>query len=132
MGLRRSSYRDGPRDRHSDRRHDDRDRGDRYRGGGDRYDRYNDYDRYDRDRRDDRDRYRDDYRDREWRDRRSPPPRGSGGGGSARYSPKRRSYSRSPARGASGTAVGGGQAISPRPSGYDAPANTHEPGAPRW
>jgi len=57
---------------------------------------------------------------------------GGGGGGSGRYSPKRRSYSRSPARGASGTTVGGGQAISPRPSGYDAPANTHEPGAPRW
>ena len=85
-----------------------------------------------RDRRDDRDRYRDEYRDREWRDRRSPAPRASGGGGSARYSPKRRSYSRSPARGASGTTGGGGQAISPRPSGYDASANTHEPGAPRW
>lgn len=71
MGLRRSDYSG---------------RGDDRRGGGggrrddrSRYDRDRDYDRYDR--RDDRDR---DYRD----SRRSPPPR--------RYSPRRRSYSRSP------------------------------------
>ncbi|RPD74568.1 RNA-binding domain-containing protein [Lentinus tigrinus ALCF2SS1-7] len=69
----------------------------------DRYDRFDDRDRRDRDPyrsrydRDDRD--RDNYgRDsRDWRDRRSPPPR-------SRYSPeyrRRRSYSRSPPRGSS-------------------------------
>lgn len=84
---------------------------DSYRGGGggggrdsfrDSYrDSYRDRDSnrdYDRDyRRDDRDRdYYGGGRDREWRDRRSPPPR--------RYSPdyrRRRSYSRSPPRGSS-------------------------------
>ncbi|KAG8835512.1 hypothetical protein FRC18_000350 [Serendipita sp. 400] len=87
MGLRRSDYGDSRRDRRDYRRDD---RGGRYDGDRDR-------DRYDHDRRDDRDRDRDyrDYRDsKDWRDKRS--PRGS------RYSPRRRSRSRSP-RGASPT-----------------------------
>jgi len=66
-------------------------------GGGGGYDRRDDYrDSRDRDRRDrDRDPYGRDNRD--WRDRRSPPPRN-------RHSPdyrRRRSYSRSPPRGGS-------------------------------
>ncbi|KAI0773749.1 hypothetical protein C8Q74DRAFT_1201138, partial [Fomes fomentarius] len=76
---------------------------DTYSGSGRDYDRYDDRDRRDRDpyrSRNDRDeRDRDHYgRDnRDWRDRRSPPPR-------SRYSPdhrRRRSYSRSPPRGSS-------------------------------
>ncbi|KAK2462344.1 hypothetical protein APHAL10511_005650 [Amanita phalloides] len=74
----------------------------------------------------DRDRERDPYgrdNNRDWRDRRSPPPRGGGG----RYSPdyrRRRSYSRSPPRGSSPS----------RAREYDAPsaapAGSGEP--PRW
>ncbi|KAJ8502147.1 hypothetical protein ONZ51_g226 [Trametes cubensis] len=91
-----------------------------YSGRDDRYDRYDDRERRDRDPyrssrydRDDRDR---DYygRDsRDWRDRRSPPPR-------SRYSPeyrRRRSYSRSPPRGSS-----------PRRD-YDAPSSSALPAA---
>ena len=89
MGHRRSSNRD-------DRRRDDRDR-----------DRDRDHRRSDRDRDRDRDYY---GRDKDWRDRRSPPPRSRG------YSPdhkRRRSYSRSPPpRGTS----------PPRGRDYDAPA----------
>lgn len=80
--------------------------GDNYRGGRDsgrdRRDEYRERDRdYGRDHGRDRDRDRDPYgRDnRDWRDRRSPPPARGGGG---RYSPeprRRRSYSRSPVRG---------------------------------
>ncbi|CCA71760.1 hypothetical protein PIIN_05695 [Serendipita indica DSM 11827] len=83
MGLRRSDYSANSR-RDRDYRRDDRDRG--------RYDRERYDDRYDRrDERGDRD-----YRgDREWRDRRSPPRN------SSRYSPRRRSPSRSPPRGGS-------------------------------
>ncbi|EIW82190.1 RNA-binding domain-containing protein, partial [Coniophora puteana RWD-64-598 SS2] len=76
----RDSYRDSYRDRDS---HRDRDR-----------ERDRDFRRSDRDK--DRDPYGRDSRD--WRDRRSPPPR------SGRYSPdyrRRRSYSRSPPRGSS-------------------------------
>ncbi|KAI0363831.1 RNA-binding domain-containing protein [Pilatotrama ljubarskyi] len=94
---------------------------DTYSGREDRYDRYDDRDRRDRDPyrssrydRDDRDR---DYygRDRDWRDRRSPPPR-------SRYSPeyrRRRSYSRSPPRGSSPT----------RARDYDAPSSSAVPAA---
>ncbi|KAF9028320.1 RNA-binding domain-containing protein, partial [Hymenopellis radicata] len=99
MGHRRSN-----RDSHySGRDSSYRDR-DSYRDRGDRRDR-------DRDR--DRDYYGRDGRD--WRDRRSPPPRGTG-----RYSPdyrRRRSYSRSPPRGSSPT----------RARDYDA-----APPADRW
>ncbi|KDR74388.1 hypothetical protein GALMADRAFT_141433 [Galerina marginata CBS 339.88] len=110
MGHRRSG-RDSHRDRDRDRDRDHRDRDSR-RGGGDR-------DR-DRDRGGDRDKDRDGYgRDKDWRDRRSPPPSKSG-----RYSPeyrRRRSYSRSPPpRGSSppprGSANGGGR-------DYDAPSS---------
>ncbi|KAI0637672.1 hypothetical protein C8Q77DRAFT_1214727 [Trametes polyzona] len=95
---------------------------DTYSGREDRYDRYDDRDRRDRDPyrssrydRDDRDR---DYygRDsRDWRDRRSPPPR-------SRYSPeyrRRRSYSRSPPRGSSPA----------RARDYDAPSSSAVPAA---
>lgn len=85
----RDSYRDSyRRDDYRDRDYRERDR---------------DYGR-DRDRESGRDRDRDPYgRDnRDWRDRRSPPPARGGGG---RYSPeprRRRSYSRSPVRGSGG------------------------------
>ncbi|KAI0951931.1 hypothetical protein AcV7_007884 [Taiwanofungus camphoratus] len=96
---------------------------DTYSGSGrefrdDRFDDYRDSyrgDRRERDpyRRDDRD--RDPYgRDRDWRDRRSPPPR-------SRYSPdyrRRRSYSRSPPRGSS-----------PRARDYDVPSSSALPPA---
>ncbi|KAI0676735.1 hypothetical protein C8Q78DRAFT_1065473 [Trametes maxima] len=95
---------------------------DTYSGREERYDRYDDRDRRDRDPyrssrydRDDRDR---DYygRDnRDWRDRRSPPPR-------SRYSPeyrRRRSYSRSPPRGSSPA----------RARDYDAPSSSALPAA---
>lgn len=84
MGHRKSSHRDGYRDRDSYRDRDYRDREHR--------DRDRDYRRGDRDR--DRDPYGRDNRS-DWRDRRSPP---------RRYSPeyrRRRSYSRSPPRGSS-------------------------------
>ncbi|EIW62168.1 RNA-binding domain-containing protein, partial [Trametes versicolor FP-101664 SS1] len=98
----RDTYSSGGRDERSDR-YDDRDRRDRdpYRSS-----------RYDRDDRD-RDHYGRDNRD--WRDRRSPPPR-------SRYSPeyrRRRSYSRSPPRGSSPA----------RARDYDAPSSSAVPAA---
>ncbi|KAL0949044.1 hypothetical protein HGRIS_009137 [Hohenbuehelia grisea] len=104
-------------------------RDDRDSRGRDSRDSYRDSYR-DRDRRGDRDRDRDPYgrdnRDRDWRDRRSPAPR------SGRYSPdyrRRRSYSRSPARGASPAPRNGGAG-----GGYsDAPAASATGGDnPRW
>ncbi|KAH9921537.1 RNA-binding domain-containing protein [Epithele typhae] len=105
MGHRRREPEVGSRDYVPRDRHDDRNRRDRepYRG------------RYDRDDRD-RDHYGRDSRD--WRDRRSPPPR-------SRYSPeyrRRRSYSRSPPRGSS---PGRGR-------DYDAPAATNGNSDSRW
>ncbi|KIL00481.1 hypothetical protein PAXRUDRAFT_29810 [Paxillus rubicundulus Ve08.2h10] len=106
MGHRRSN-----RDTYSSRDYRDSDRGPR--------DRDRDHRRHDRDK--DRDPYGRDSRD--WRDRRSPPPR------SGRYSPdyrRRRSYSRSPPRGSS-----------PRKD-YDGPANgassssNHAENGGRW
>ncbi|KAI0829305.1 hypothetical protein BC628DRAFT_1417060 [Trametes gibbosa] len=103
---------------------------DTYSGREERYDRFEDRDRRERDpyrsgryERDERDR---DYygRDnRDWRDRRSPPPR-------SRYSPeyrRRRSYSRSPPRGSSPA----------RARDYDAPSSSAVPapngaGDSRW
>ncbi|KAL9712400.1 hypothetical protein Ac2012v2_003637 [Leucoagaricus gongylophorus] len=85
MGHRKSSHRDGYRDRDSYRDRDYRDR--------DRDHRDRDYRRGDRDR--DRDPYGRDNRS-DWRDRRSPAPRRY----SAEYR-RRRSYSRSPPRGSS-------------------------------
>ncbi|KAI1793024.1 hypothetical protein LXA43DRAFT_886426, partial [Ganoderma leucocontextum] len=102
------SGRDGDRSERNDR-YDDRERRDRdpYRSRHDRDDR-------------DRDHYGRDNRD--WRDRRSPPPR-------SRYSPeyrRRRSYSRSPPRGSSPT----------RARDYDAPSSSALPangnGDSRW
>ncbi|KAH9843734.1 uncharacterized protein C8Q71DRAFT_11906 [Rhodofomes roseus] len=80
-------------------------------------------DRRDREpyRRDDKDRDHYGRDSRDWRDRRSPPPR-------SRYSPdyrRRRSYSRSPPRGSSPT----------RARDYDAPSSSALPpanGEPRW
>lgn len=120
MGHRRS------RDAYSGR---DRDRGDRDRDYRDR-----DRDRYSsrRDNRDkDRDRDRDPYgRDnRDWRDRRSPPP--SKGG---RYSPeyrRRRSYSRSPPRGSSPRPARDYEA-QPASAGATAPASNAAESNPRW
>ncbi|KAI0751225.1 hypothetical protein C8Q80DRAFT_1119074 [Daedaleopsis nitida] len=99
MGHRRRRGRDTYSGRDNDR-YDDRDRRDR--------DPYKS--RYDRDDRD-RDHFGRDSRDggRDWRDRRSPPPR-------SRYSPeyrRRRSYSRSPPRGSS-----------PARRDYDAPSTS--------
>ncbi|KJA16107.1 hypothetical protein HYPSUDRAFT_71627 [Hypholoma sublateritium FD-334 SS-4] len=119
MGHRRAA-RDGDRRDRDDRR-DPRDRDAYRRGGGGRDDR-------DRDR--DRERDRDTYgRDRDWRDRRSPPP--SKGG---RYSPeyrRRRSYSRSPPpRGGSPPprSNGGGRDYdAPPPAAAAPPADP-----PRW
>ena len=128
MGHRRRRGRDtysGREDRVDDYRgsggdtYRDRDRRDR---GGDRDREREPYRSYDRD-----DRDRDTYgRDRDWRDRRSPPPARS------RYSPeyrRRRSYSRSPPRGSS---------PAPRARDYDAaPSSSALPPAagaaePRW
>ena len=100
-------YRD---DRYDDYRDSYRDRRDR-----DPYSR-----RYERDERD-RDGYGRDNRD--WRDRRSPPPARGGGRG---YSPdyrRRRSYSRSPPRGSSPARAA---------RDYDAPAGAANGGEPRW
>ncbi|KXN83536.1 hypothetical protein AN958_01245 [Leucoagaricus sp. SymC.cos] len=106
MGHRKSGHRDGYRERDRDYRdYRDRDRDRDYRD--------RDYRRGDRDR--DRDPYGRDNRD--WRDRRSPPPR--------RYSPdyrRRRSYSRSPPRGSSPS----------RNRDYDASAQNGSGDAPRW
>lgn len=104
-------YRD---DRYDDHRDSHRERRDR-----DPYSR-----RYDRDDRD-RDGYGRDNRD--WRDRRSPPPARGGGG---RYSPdyrRRRSYSRSPPRGSSPSRNERRE--------FDAPASSAPAtngGEPRW
>ncbi|KAF8966514.1 hypothetical protein BDZ97DRAFT_1917613 [Flammula alnicola] len=113
MGHRRST-RDSDRGRDRDYRDSYRDRDYPRRGG-----------------RDDRDRDRDHYgRDRDWRDRRSPPP--SKGG---RYSPdyrRRRSYSRSPPpRGSSPPprSNGGGRDYDPPASSAPAPASSD---AARW
>ncbi|KAF9474927.1 RNA-binding domain-containing protein [Pholiota conissans] len=119
MGHRRSN-----RDRDYDRRGDRDDRRDSYR------DRDRDHPRRRDDRDRERDRDRDNYgRDKDWRDRRSPPP--SKGG---RYSPeyrRRRSYSRSPPP--------RGSSPPPRSNGasrdYDAPAAAPAPAstdANRW
>ncbi|KAJ3010849.1 hypothetical protein NUW54_g2354 [Trametes sanguinea] len=105
MGHRRRRGREiysGREDRYHDR-YDDRDRRDYHRSRYDRDDRDRDY--YGRDSRDGRD----------WRDRRSPPPR-------SRYSPeyrRRRSYSRSPPRGSSPA----------RARDYDAPSSSAVPAA---
>jgi len=90
---------------------------------------YDDREYRDRDHRRDRDRDRDPYgRDnRDWRDRRSPPPR------SGRYSPdyrRRRSYSKSPPRGSSPSRGNAAR-------DYDAPASgaaatTNNADGPRW
>lgn len=102
MGLRRSDY-GSRRDTRDNYRRDDRGGGGGG-GGGSRYDRDRYDDRYDR-RRGGGDDYRDrEHRDRDWR--RSPPAR--------RYSPRRRSRSRSPRAAAS-------------PSRYE-----HNGEGPRW
>ncbi|KAI0092526.1 hypothetical protein BDY19DRAFT_924818 [Irpex rosettiformis] len=112
MGHRRRRGRDtysSRDDRYDDSRDSYRDRRDRDR------DPY--YRRYDRDDRE-RDYGRDRERDRDWRDRRSPPPR-------SRYSPeyrRRRSYSRSPPRGSSPA----------RGRDYDAQSSVPPAGEPRW
>lgn len=111
MGHRRRDGAEGGRDSYRSERGAPYGGRESYRGG-DRRDRDYDRDRGDYGRERDRDPYGRDNRD--WRERRSPPPARGGGG---RYSPdyrRRRSYSRSPPRGASPHRGGGRD--------YDAPA----------